>query len=425
VVRQIVDVWVDYQLLGHAAAINDSLNAPKDRDQALWAIVGQAKAKKLFESLFKGDTAANAQKYNAGDLLSAKHILVALPRGDTSRAALDSVHKKALALRAKVTPANFADLAQQNSQDPGSARKGGELGVFPKGAMVPEFEQALVATPEGQLAPGVIKTQFGYHIIYRPKYDEVKAQVAQMSNARAQQTAESTYFARLDSTGKIEVKSNGGVTAKAVATDIDGHRADNTVIATSVAGTFTAARLAQWLSLFPAQQRAQLAQLPDTAVPAIIKNFVRNELVLRAADSAKVMVDSVQMDSIKHNYEGLITNAWVTLGIDPKLLGDSAKTAAGRERVASAHIESYLDKLLAQTPGVRFVDIPSPIEGLLRAKYSSAINEAGLDRALAKATAERKEVDSSRTAREPASAVPLPGSVPPSGPSAGGPPPKH
>jgi hypothetical protein len=410
VVRQIVDVWVDYQLLGHAAAVDDSLNSTKDRDQALWAILGQAKAKKLFEGLTKGDTVQNAQKYASGDLLSAKHILVSLPRGDTSKAALDSVHKKALALRAKATPTNFADLAQENSQDPGSARKGGELGVFPKGAMVPEFEQALVATPQGQLAPGVIKTQFGYHIIYRPTYTEAKAQVAQMANARAQQQAESTYFARLDSTGKIDVKPNGAVAAKAVATDIDGHRADNTVIATSAAGNFTSARLAQWLSL----------------VPAIIKNFVRNELVLRAADSAHVTVDSAQMDSIKHNYTALITNAWSALGIDPKLLSDSAKTAAGRERVASAHIESYLDKLLAQTPGVRFVDLPSPIEGLLRAKYPSAVNEAGLDRALAKATAERKEVDSSRTAREPASAVPLPGSAtPPSGPSAGGGPPKH
>jgi parvulin-like peptidyl-prolyl isomerase len=426
VVRQIVDVWVDYQLLGHAAAVDDSLNTQKDRDQALWAIVGQAKAKKLFEGLFKSDTSANAQKYASGDLLAAKHILVSLPRGDTSKTALDSVHKKALALRAKITPANFAEMAQQNSQDPGSARQGGELGVFPKGAMVPEFEQALVATPQGQLAPGVVKTQFGYHIIYRPKYDEVRAQVAKQIGGRAQQTAESTYFAHLDSTGKILIKPNGAVAAKAVATDVDGHRTDNTVIATSVAGDFTSARLSQWLSLFPAQQRAQLAQLPDTAVPAIVKNFVRNELVLRAADSAHVKIDSAAMDSIDHNYATLITNSWTTLGVDPKVLADSAKTAAGRERVAAAHIETYLDKLLAQTPGTRFVDVPSPIEGLLRGKYPSSVNEAGLDRALAKATAERKEVDSSRTAREPASAVPLPGgSAPPSGPSTGGPPPQH
>ena len=426
VVRQIVDVWVDYQLLGHAAAIDDSLNSTKDRDQALWAIIGQAKVKKLFDGMFKPDTSADAQKYASGDLLSAKHILVALPRGDTSKAALDSVHKKALALRAKITPANFAQMAQENSQDPGSARKGGGLGVFPKGAMVPEFEQALTATPQGQMAPGVIKTQFGYHIIYRPKYDEVKSEVADQAGGRAKQAAESTYFAHLDSAGKIQVKPNGAVAAKAAATDIDAHRGDNTVIATSVAGDFTAARLTQWLSLFPPQQRAQLAQLPDTAVPAILKNFVRNELVLRAADSAHVTLDSAQMDSIKHNFTTIITNSWTALGVDPKMLSDSAKTAAGRERIAAGHIESYLDKLLAQTPGVRFVDVPSPIEGLLRGKYPSSVNEAGLDRALAKATAERKEVDSSRTAREPSSAVPLPGSTtPPGGPSTGGAPPQH
>jgi PPIC-type PPIASE domain len=429
VVRQIVDVWVDYQLLGHAASIPDSLNSTKDMDQALWAIIGQAKAKKLFTQLFKSDTSQDAAKYASGDVMAAKHILIAFPRGDTSKKAMDSVYKKAVALRAKVTPANFAEMAQQNSQDPGSGRRGGDLGVFTKGQMVPEFETALAGTTPGQITPGVVKSQFGYHIIYRPKYDEVAAQVAQQAGGRAQQQAESTYFAHLDSTGKIQVKSNAPVTAKAVATDLEAHRNDNSVLATSTAGDFTAARLAQWLSLFPAPQRSQLVQLPDTAVPAIIKNFVRNELVLKAADSAHVTIDPAQMDSIKKGYLTLITGAWTTLNVDPKELSDSAKTQAGRQRVAAGHIESYMDKLLAQAPGVRFVDVPSPIEQLLRGKYPSAINEAGLDRALARATAERKVDDSTRASKEPASAVPLPGGAPgggapPGGPSAGGPP-KH
>jgi PPIC-type PPIASE domain len=424
-------VWVDYQLLGHAASIPDSLNSAKDEDQALWAIIGQTKAKKLFAQLFKPDTSQDAAKYASGDVLSAKHILISFPRGDTSKKTMDSVYKKALALRAKVTPANFSEMAQQNSQDPGSGRQGGDLGVFTKGQMVPEFETALAATTPGQITPGVVKSQFGYHIIYRPKYEEVAQKVAQQAGGRAQQQAESTYFARLDSTGKIVVKSNAAVTAKSVANDLEAHRSDNSVLATSTAGDFTAARLAQWLALFPAPQRSQLVQLPDTAVPAIIKNFVRNELVLKAADSAHITIDPAQMDSIKHGYQSLITGAWTTLNVDPKELSDSAKTQAGRERVAGMHIESYMDKLLAQTPGVRFVDLPSPIEQMLRAKYPSAVNEAGLDRALARATAERKVDDSTRAAKEPPTAVPLPGAPgapsggPPGGPSSGGAPPKH
>lgn len=63
--------------------------------------------------------------------------------------------------------ANFEDLAKQNSEDPGSKDKGGDLGFFKKGDMVPEFDKVLF---EGNLKPGdvypdLVETQFGFHII--------------------------------------------------------------------------------------------------------------------------------------------------------------------------------------------------------------------------------------------------------------------
>lgn len=59
---------------------------------------------------------------------------------------------------------DFAALAKQYSDDPGSGPKGGELGEFGKGAMVPEFEAAAFALAKGEVS-GLVKTQFGYHII--------------------------------------------------------------------------------------------------------------------------------------------------------------------------------------------------------------------------------------------------------------------
>jgi parvulin-like peptidyl-prolyl isomerase len=59
----------------------------------------------------------------------------------------------------------FANLAQQYSID-GSARNGGDLGVFGRGVMVREFEKAAFSLEKGQVS-GIVKTQFGYHIIKR------------------------------------------------------------------------------------------------------------------------------------------------------------------------------------------------------------------------------------------------------------------
>jgi peptidyl-prolyl cis-trans isomerase C len=59
---------------------------------------------------------------------------------------------------------DFAKLAKENSQDPGSAEKGGDLGCLGKGETVPEFEDAAFGAEQGEIV-GPVQTQFGYHIL--------------------------------------------------------------------------------------------------------------------------------------------------------------------------------------------------------------------------------------------------------------------
>lgn len=117
--------------------------------------------------------AADVQKYydehtkefGVEEQRQAAHILISAA-ADAPKAAQDAAKAKAeqLLQQVKQNPASFAELAKANSQDPGSAVNGGDLGFFGKGQMVKPFEEATFSLKEGEIS-GLVKSDFGYHII--------------------------------------------------------------------------------------------------------------------------------------------------------------------------------------------------------------------------------------------------------------------
>lgn len=95
---------------------------------------------------------ANQVQYQKGTTVSAKHILVASEEKCNEILAAITSGEKA-----------FEEAAQEFSTCP-SGQRGGDLGTFGKGQMVPEFEQAAFAAEIGQVV-GPVKTQFGFHLI--------------------------------------------------------------------------------------------------------------------------------------------------------------------------------------------------------------------------------------------------------------------
>lgn len=75
--------------------------------------------------------------------------------------------------------ADFATLAKKYSDDTGSAQKGGDLGSFGKGVMVPEFEKVAFSITPGAISEP-FKSQFGYHIVKVAKREKVTTPVSQL-----------------------------------------------------------------------------------------------------------------------------------------------------------------------------------------------------------------------------------------------------
>ena len=113
-----------------------------------------AAAEKMAETMYK----AKRDRFKVDEQVRVRHILIAASEPGAKEKAEDVIRKLSAG-------SDFAALAKEVSADPGSAAKGGDLGFFTKGRMMPEFEKAAFALKNKGEISGVVETRFGFHVL--------------------------------------------------------------------------------------------------------------------------------------------------------------------------------------------------------------------------------------------------------------------
>jgi peptidyl-prolyl cis-trans isomerase C len=140
----------------------------------------------------------NQDKFTIGSQLRASHILVETE--DEAKNIHDRITKGE----------DFAKLAKELSKDQGSAAKGGDLGYFGRGRMVPEFERAAMSLKPGEVSSPV-RSRFGYHIIKltdikkgdQASFDQSKAAIQKQLQGQKQKALLDTFIEKLRAERKI------------------------------------------------------------------------------------------------------------------------------------------------------------------------------------------------------------------------------
>jgi peptidyl-prolyl cis-trans isomerase C len=154
----------------------------------------------------------NPAAFQQGERVKASHILVRM-QANADAAEREKALVKATGILVDVKAGkDFAALAKQYSDDPGSGANGGDLGYFERGQMVPPFEQAAFSLPVGQTSE-LVQSDFGYHIIRvtdkqpgrTQPLAEARANIEQylLGQNREQQTR--LFVDSLKSKGKVEI----------------------------------------------------------------------------------------------------------------------------------------------------------------------------------------------------------------------------
>ena len=118
----------------------------------------------------------NLQRLSSKEERRASHILItAAKEAPEAEKKVARAKAEELLKSVKAKPASFAEVARKNSQDPGSALKGGDLDFFGRGAMVKVFEDAVFSMKKSDISD-LVESEFGYHIIQVTDIKVPKAQ---------------------------------------------------------------------------------------------------------------------------------------------------------------------------------------------------------------------------------------------------------
>ena len=158
-------------------------------------LIGEAEVQKYYTE--------HAAEFETPRQVRASHLLVRVAETGGSEAEDKARAKVAELIRRAQAGEDFAKLAREASEDPGSAPNGGDLGLVKKGEMVPQFEQALFALAKGEVTAQPVRTPFGFHAIKAFEISEggkksLKEVAAQIRDRLAAEAAEKGAKARAD-----------------------------------------------------------------------------------------------------------------------------------------------------------------------------------------------------------------------------------
>jgi len=413
----ITGIWVDMSLFGNQVADGTLKTDSATIEKLMWTELAGQKVSSWHDSVVARRPPATDDLadslYNRGEQRLFQHILFSA--GGPTPA--DTAKAKASADRVlpQLNAANFAKMALQHSSD-GSKNDAGYLFISPRGGFVREFDDAAWALAPGQLS-GVVRSQYGFHIIRRPTLAESRARFQLKASEMHKVYQDSLYMADLTNRVALSVKPGAAAAIKSAVSDLDAARTSKKELVTSKAGNFTVADLVRWLNALPPTVIASIKQADDSLLNPFVETLAKNAILLKQADSAKITVNPTMYQALSMQYKAQIGGLKEAVGLDAPELSDSSKVSvADRKRLAVERVDQYFEKLI--NGQIQFRPVPPTLSAELRIGGDYKIYPAGVNRAVELIIA-RKSADSA------AGKTDAPGGAPrlqtaPGGPPTGG-----
>jgi len=383
----LANMWVDHTIFAQALAAGRDMTDSATAAQVLWPELAELKAGRFHDSLVAArvpitDRVADSI-YAADEVRLLQHILIKLEPNAEPPARAEAQKKADRALVRARRGGDFARLAGELSDDPGSRRDGGYLPPAPKGQYVTAFDSAGWTLAPGGMT-GLVETPFGYHIIRRPPPAEVRDRLLAFARERLGVRLDSMYLDSLATRYRLKVDGGAAASLRHAIADRTAAVRSTRALARYEGGELTVAEFMRWAASLPPSWSSQMMQQPDSSLTAFIEIIGKNELLLQEADRAGIQPTPVEWASMQQTFRAQLDTLRMSLGLSAADMGDPGATSEDRARVAAMKIESFWDKLAVG--GVRPRPIPPQLAHVLRQEAEFSVEQAGITRAIELAT---------------------------------------
>ncbi len=320
-------------------------------------------------------------KRSVPDSVKASHILrqfapTDLAGKDAANALVDSLMTELKAGRAK-----FSDLAEEFSQDPGSASKGGDLGYFTQGSMLPEFNQACFFGPEGGYQK--VATRAGIHIInvrdqkYIDRETKYKTAIIRVPITPSQDTQDALYSDVTDlvSQNKTIDALKTAVAAKGLSTEFSAFVNQNDFTVGTLGSEQTSRDIVKWLFDSDTDAGEVSAEVYEYSDPNLYYDNKYVAVALNAVSPAGLLSVDAARDQAEFLVKNQLKGEKIAAQVSAGALSDIAsKFGQTVQSVAAANMASTNITGLGNEPKV----IAAAMNGELNANSGAIVGNSGV-----------------------------------------------
>lgn len=403
---RLAGAYLNYTLFAMSIAKGQSLDDSGAVALVMWPEISQLKFEHYSDKRNAHAPLSTQQvdsAYNAGVVRAFQHILILVPPNSAPPVVQQKQNQANTLWRSLAVTggANFAAVAKRSSEDRVSQASGGYLDVGERGRFVTQFEDAAWQLPPGSMS-GVVRSNFGFHIIRRPPLAEIRDTFAAGIGHLVSIHSDSTYFENLAKNAKVHLTGGLREQVRNALDDIDAAGRSTKTLATYQGGVFEVKDFVRWLFAIDPRFAQQLQAANDSQINILVQQLVQRTLALRQADSSGVQPTDSEWAGVREQYDSTLAGLQHALNLSPAMVHDSATTDEGRARLAMARVNDYFDRVVSGQTA--FVPIPPLLTQLLRERGEWSIDAAAVQRASERATALRASADS---LTRPGAGVPL------------------